>query len=541
MLKNNQKLPYVVAEDVLDSSQHAERITVSTTRQRRNFYNFPIRLLVAASLLFGGAFVFVAGGPLVGAAACTLPSTDLGTDTITMTVPQTATYTVWTRMKAPDTTHNSVSLEVDGNTCLNVGGGSFTATSWLSSSANWINYTGGSPSSVISLNLTAGSHTFKYIGTQSGVEIDRVIVASDASCVPTGTGSTDASGRPCDTGDSTGPTVSLQSPTSGQSLTGSVTMNATASDASGIASVAFLVDGNVINTDTASPYSYAWNSAGVANGTHTVAARATDKANNTTTTTAINVTVSNTVACTATPSVPANLRVSGTTANSVSLAWDASTAASGCTLQGYRVYRNGTQVATPTGTTYADSSLSPSTAYSYTIQAIDTSAHVSAQSGVVSGSTTADTTAPTIPANVHTTLKTSTTIALAWNASTDNGGIKDYIIFRNGTQVGTSTTNTFTATSLAPSTSYSFTVRARDLADNQSAASATLTDTTLAGTGANKGDLDGNGTVNLTDLSVLLSNWSRAGVSVNQGDVNADGKVDLVDLSILLTNWGKSV
>jgi len=538
MRKNIQKIPYIATSTRSNDARHTEQNITNNTHKR---HSFPTRLLIAAGLLFGGAFVFVSGGPLVGAAACAVPSTDLGTDTITMTVPQTATYTVWTRMKAPDTSHNSVNLEIDGNTCLNVGGGSFTATSWLSSSANWINYTGGSPSSVISVNLTAGSHSFKYIGTQSGVEIDRVIVASDASCIPTGTGSTDANGRPCDTGDSTGPTVSLQSPTSGQTLTGSVTMNSTVSDAAGIASVAFLVDGNVVNTDTSSPYSYAWNSAGVANGSHTIAARATDKANNTTTTTPINVTVNNTVACTGNPSVPVNLRVSSTTANTVNLAWDGSTAATGCTLQGYRIYRNGTQVATPTGTTYADNNLTPSTAYSYTVQAIDTSAHVSAQSGAVSGSTAADTTAPSVPASLRTTLKTSTSIALAWNASTDNGGVKDYLIFRNGTQIGTSTTTSFTASSLAPSTAYGFTVRARDLANNQSSASATLNETTLAGTGANRGDLDGNTTVNLTDLSILLSNWSRSGVAVTQGDVNADGKVDLVDLSILLSNWGRNV
>lgn len=538
MRKNIQKFPYVTTEVKHNSARHLDQASINTERQRRSI---PTRLLITVGLLFGGAFVFVSGGPLVGAAPCAVPSTDLGTDTITMTVPQTATYTVWTRMKAPDTTHNSVNLEIDGNTCLNIGGGSFTATSWLSSSANWINYTGGSPSSIISVNLTAGSHSFKYIGTQAGVEIDRVIVASDASCIPTGTGNADASGRPCDTGDSTGPTVSLQTPTNGQSLTGSVTMTSTASDASGIASVAFLVDGVVVNTDTASPYSYAWNSAGVANGSHTVAARATDKANNTATTTAINVTVNNTVACTGNPSVPANLRVSSTTANSVSLAWDSSTAAAGCSLQGYRIYRGGTQIATPTGTTYVDSSLTPSTAYSYTVQAIDTSAHVSAQSSAVNGSTAADTTAPSAPASLRTTLKTSTSIALAWNASTDNGGVKDYIIFRNGTQVGTSTTTSFTASSLAPSTSYAFTVKARDLADNQSAASSTLNETTLAGSGANKGDLDGNTTVNLTDLSILLSNWSRTGVPITQGDVNADGKVDLFDLSILLSNWGKNV
>ena len=500
-----------------------------------------VRILLATSLVLGGVFVVASGGPAAGAAACTVPSTDLGTDTITMTIPQTANYTVWTRMKAPSTSANSVNLEIDGTTCLNVGGGNFTATSWLTSSSNWINYTNGSPSTVINVNLTAGSHTFKYIGTQAGVEIDRVIVASDPSCIPTGTGATDSSGRSCDTGDSTGPTVSLQSPAANQTLTGSVNMTATASDVSGIASVSFLVDGAVVNTDTASPYSYSWNSAGVANGAHTVAARATDKANNTTTTTAVNVTVNNAVACTGNPSVPGNLRVSSTTANSVSLAWDASTPASACTLQGYRIYRNGVQVGTPTGTTFSDSGLAPSTGYSYTVQAVDTSSHVSAQSTAVSGTTAADTVAPSVPGNVRSTMRTANSISLAWDASTDNGGVKDYLIFRGGTQIGTSTTTSYTASGLSPNTSYGFTIKARDLANNQSGSSSTLTVSTLSGTGANKGDLDGNGTVNLTDLSILLSNWNRTGASVSQGDLDGNGTVNLTDLSMLLTNWGKNV
>jgi len=510
-------------------------------RTKTSKISFPTRFVVAFALVFGGIFALLTNGPTANAAACAIPSTDLGSDSITMTVPQTATYTVWTRMKAPDTSHNSVNLDIDGTTCLNVGGGSFVATSWLSSSSNWINYTNGSSSSVISVNLTAGTHTFKYIGTQAGVEIDRVIVASDASCVPTGTGATDASGRSCDSGDSTNPTVGLQSPNANQALTGMVSMAATASDASGIASIAFLVDGTTVNTDTSSPYSYSWNSAGVANGAHTVAARATDKANNVTTTTAINVTVNNSVSCTDNPSIPANVRVTGTAANSVSLAWSASTPAAGCTLQGYKIFRNNVQVGTSTGTTFSDSSLSPNTAYSYTVQAADTSSHVSAQSTAVSSTTAADTTAPSVPINLRSTLKTANSIALAWDASTDNGGVKDYLVFRNGEQIGTSNTTSYTAAGLTANTNYSFTVKARDLANNQSAASNSLAVSTLAGTSANKGDLDGNGNVNLTDLSILLTNWNRTGASINQGDINGSGRVDLTDLSILLTNWGKSV
>ncbi|MGP4094092.1 carbohydrate-binding protein, partial [Nonomuraea sp. KM90] len=64
---------------------------------------------------------------------------------------------------------------------------------------------------------------------------------------------------------------------------------------------------------------------------------------------------------TAAPSVPGNLRSTGVTSSSVSLAWNASTDNVGVT--GYNVYRGGTLVTTGTGTTYTDSGRAASTSY----------------------------------------------------------------------------------------------------------------------------------------------------------------------------------
>ena len=49
------------------------------------------------------------------------------------------------------------------------------------------------------------------------------------------------------------------------------------------------------------------------------------------------------------------------------------------------------------------------------------------------------------------------------------GLIGTYIILRNGSQVGTSTTNTYTDNTVAASTGYSYTVEAVDAANNTSA------------------------------------------------------------------------
>ncbi len=56
------------------------------------------------------------------------------------------------------------------------------------------------------------------------------------------------------------------------------------------------------------------------------------------------------------------------------------------------------------------------------------------------------------------------------------------------------------------------------------------------------GDLNGDGTVNFSDLGILLSNYGSTGLSVPSdyalGDINGDGSVDFSDLGILLSNYG---
>lgn len=85
------------------------------------------------------------------------------------------------------------------------------------------------------------------------------------------------------------------------------------------------------------------------------------------------------------PSVPGTLRVTATTSNSVSLAWNASTDNVGVT--GYNVYRAGVQVGSPTATTFTDTGLTAATAFSYTVRARDAAGNLSAASTAVTGTT----------------------------------------------------------------------------------------------------------------------------------------------------------
>lgn len=90
---------------------------------------------------------------------------------------------------------------------------------------------------------------------------------------------------------------------------------------------------------------------------------------------------STTTADTTAPSVPSGLTASAGDGQ-VGLSWSASTDNVGVT--GYRVYRNGSLVATTTTTSYTDTGLTNGTSYSYTVSAIDAAGNASAQSAPVS-------------------------------------------------------------------------------------------------------------------------------------------------------------
>lgn len=94
-----------------------------------------------------------------------------------------------------------------------------------------------------------------------------------------------------------------------------------------------------------------------------------------------------------------------------------------------------------------------------------------------------DTTAPSTPAGLSATAVTSSSVTTTWNASTDNVGVTGYDIFRNGTQIGTSSNTTYQDSTATPATTYSYSVRARDAAGNVSGLSPPINVTTQPGVG----------------------------------------------------------
>ncbi|MFF3690242.1 glycosyl hydrolase family 18 protein [Streptomyces sp. NPDC002187] len=182
------------------------------------------------------------------------------------------------------------------------------------------------------------------------------------------------------------------------------------------------------------------------------------------------------------PSAPGGASVTDTTARTVSLRWNAATAGDH-PVASYEVLRGTTVVTTTTTTAATVRDLTPATAYSFTVRAKDTRGNAGPASAPVTATTVdpaTDPVPPTAPGGLHSTGKTSSTVSLAWNASTDNSRVAAYDVYRGTTPVTSvpATTLSTTVTGLAPATTYHFTVKARDAADNASPSSPTLSVTT---------------------------------------------------------------
>ncbi|WP_426161560.1 S8 family serine peptidase [Pseudoduganella sp. R-34] len=95
------------------------------------------------------------------------------------------------------------------------------------------------------------------------------------------------------TADTTTPTVSIAAPLGSSTVSGIVSVNVNAADNVGVARVDLKVNSTVVASDASSPFSFAWDSKGVANGMATLTAVARDAAGNVTSSTPVSVNVSN--------------------------------------------------------------------------------------------------------------------------------------------------------------------------------------------------------------------------------------------------------
>lgn len=198
--------------------------------------------------------------------------------------------------------------------------------------------------------------------------------------------------------DVTPPTVSLTAPAQDATVSGTVTVSATASDNLGVVGVQFLLDGaNLGAEDTTSPYSISWDATTSSNGSHTLSAHARDAAGNTTISSPVSVTV---VIDTSPPSDPSSLVATAVSSSQINLSWTASTDNVG--VSQYRVERcqgpgctTFSQIGTSIGATFSSTGLTASTDYSYRVRAVDAAGNLSGYSNVANATTQA----PPVSAN----------------------------------------------------------------------------------------------------------------------------------------------
>ncbi|MER6957083.1 fibronectin type III domain-containing protein [Streptomyces sp. NPDC000618] len=187
------------------------------------------------------------------------------------------------------------------------------------------------------------------------------------------------------------------------------------------------------------------------------------------------------------PGAPTGVTAQAGSATSVHVMWNAVTA--NPAVDAYEVYRGRTKVGDVPGSAHMLDvvRLSPATSYVFTVRARDAEGRLGPRSREVRATTpaagAADRSAPTAPGGVTGRAAGSRAVQLSWSASTDDRKVVSYDVQQGGVKihsVGGGQTATV-VTGLRPGTRYSFTVRARDAADNVSPAGPPVRVTTEPG------------------------------------------------------------
>ena len=185
---------------------------------------------------------------------------------------------------------------------------------------------------------------------------------------------------------------------------------------------------------------------------------------------------------TAPPTAPSNVAAEASSHNRVDLSWNAASDNFG--IAGYEVLRDGEIIATLGAVTgYADTGVEANTRYEYTVRALDPSGNRSSTSNPATVTTPAapDTQSPTAPTGLEARSISHQRVDLSWAAATDNRGVTNYEILRDGQLlVTTGDVTSYSDTTVSAQTTYEYAVRALDAAANRSPSSNAARATTPA-------------------------------------------------------------
>lgn len=168
----------------------------------------------------------------------------------------------------------------------------------------------------------------------------------------------------------------------------------------------------------------------------------------------------------------------------IELSWDVSVESD---LAGYRLSRDGIQIAEVTTNSYTDTGLVNDRTYAYSIVAFDTNGNVgpAATASAMAEDNLVDTVPPTVPAPVFAKAVSYKSVVITWGESTDDNGVAGYTVQKRragGTwaDLGQATTGWYVDSACAASTAYEYRVIARDVNGRASDPSAVVAVTTPA-------------------------------------------------------------
>ncbi len=299
---------------------------------------YVLRLTANDSALSNSATVQITVNPVPNTApsvsagtnqTITLPSSAPLNGTVTddgLPDPPATVTTTWSKVSGPGTVTFGNASAIDTNASFSTDGTyvlRLTANDSALSNSATVQITVNDPFPTVSISAPAAGSTLSGTVTVSATASDNLgitqvqfydgasLIGTDTNApysvswntTSAGSGNHTLTARATDTNNQTttssgvsvtvnlAPTVSITSPNAGSTLSGTVTLSATASDDNGITQVQFYDGASLIGTDTTVPYSVSWNTTSAGPGNHTLTARATDTNNQTTTSSGVLVTV----------------------------------------------------------------------------------------------------------------------------------------------------------------------------------------------------------------------------------------------------------
>jgi chitodextrinase len=166
------------------------------------------------------------------------------------------------------------------------------------------------------------------------------------------------------------------------------------------------------------------------------------------------------------PSRPANVRVTSATASSVAVAWDPSTDNVEVTAYELSGDLRRTRLKDPS---YIEDRLACGRSLSVWITALDRAGNRSEPAqATVSTSACRDTTPPTPPSGFRQSATTQNAVVLVWDASSDDTGVVQYGVYRNGLPLTSVSEPAVTLSGLSCGSTTEFAVDASDAAGNRS-------------------------------------------------------------------------